>query len=45
VLAGLIGGSTTREIATSAGVSASTVNRTVKRLRDTARTLGYREAA
>lgn len=36
VLAGLLGGETTREIASSTGVSPATVDRTIRRLKDSA---------
>lgn len=45
VLEGLLGGETSQMIATAAGVSVSTVNRTVRHLRNTVVALGYQEAA
>jgi hypothetical protein len=45
VLEGLLGGETSQTIAAAAGVSKSTVNRTVRHLRDTVVALGYQEAA
>jgi hypothetical protein len=45
VLAGLIDGETTKVAAEAAGVSMATANRTIKRLRQRAETLGYAEAA
>ena len=45
VLDGLLAGETNSEIAVAAGVSITTVNRTMRRLRDTIVELGYRESA
>ena len=45
VLSGLLDGETSETIAAAAGVSMSTVNRTVRQLRDRVVALGYREAA
>ena len=45
VLEGLLDGETSQTIAAAAGVSMSTVNRTVRHLRNTVVALGYREAA
>jgi hypothetical protein len=45
VLQGLLDGETSQTIAASAGVSMSTVNRTVRHLRNVVVALGYQEAA
>jgi hypothetical protein len=45
VLEGLLDGETSREMMTATGVSASTINRTVRRLRDAAIGYGYASAA
>jgi D-alanyl-D-alanine carboxypeptidase (penicillin-binding protein 5/6) len=45
VLDGLLGGETSSKIAVAAGVSITTVSRTMRRLRDTVVELGYRKPA
>jgi hypothetical protein len=45
VLDGLLGGETSSEIAVAAGISITTVSRTMRRLRDTVVELGYRKPA